>query len=82
MHEIDHCATTEYLNISEQEKEQYIQSYLERNKIENPEIENTIRNTINKMYEEHNGKLAIVGIVDPRQVIQNGINLRKFYKRI
>ncbi len=52
MHEMDHCATTEYVDISEQE------------------------------YEKDNGKLAIVGIGDYRQVIKNGINLKKLNEGI
>ena len=82
MHEIDHCATTKYIHISEQEKEQYIQSYLERNKIEYLKIENRIRNVVNKMYDGSNGNLAISGIYDFRQLMQNGINLKKLNEGI
>lgn len=55
MHELDHCATTEFVDISEQEIEESIQYYLEKTKNKNPEFKNNVRNSTNKFYEE-NGK--------------------------
>ena len=82
MHEIDHCATTTYINISERQKEEYTQKYLERNKIKNYIIENIIRNKISRMYEKNDRKLAISGIQDCRQVVQKGIDLTKLNEGI
>ena len=68
-HELDHIATTKYVDITEQEKEQYIQSYLERNKIQNPKIERKIRNSVIRHCRQDNGKLVVVGIEDLRQMM-------------
>ena len=77
MHEIDHCATTEYLQISKPEYEQYIQSCIKRNHIENPQDISKIKNLLNQIYNEHKGIFEIVGIQDFRQLLQSGINLKK-----
>ena len=82
MHEIDHCATTEYLQISKPEYEQYIQSYIKRNHIKNPQDISNIRNSLNQMYNEHEGILEISGIQDFRQLLQNGIDLKKLNEGI
>ena len=82
MHELDHCATTEYLHISKPEYEQYIQSYIKRNHIENPEDITDVMNTLNQMYDEHKGILEISGIQDFRQLLQNGIDLKKLNEGI
>ena len=50
MHEIDHCATTEYLQISKPEYEQYIQSCIKRNHIENPQDISKIKNLLNQNF--------------------------------
>lgn len=82
MHEIDHCATTEYLQISKPEYEQYIQSYIKINHIENPQDVSKIRNLLIQIYNEHKGIFEIVGIQDFRQLLQNGINLKKLNEGI
>ena len=78
MHEIDHCATTEYLHISKPEYEQYIQNYIKRN----PQDLSNIINTLNRMYNKQKGILEISGIKDFRQLLQNGINLQKLNEGI
>lgn len=82
MHEIDHCATTEYLQISKPEYEQYIQSCIKRNHIENPQDISKIKNLLNQIYNEHKGIFEIVGIQDFRQLLQSGINLKKLNEGI
>lgn len=82
MHEIDHCATTEYLQISKSEYEQYIQSCIKRNHIENPQDISKIKNLLNQIYNEHKGIFEIVGIQDFRQLLQSGINLKKLNEGI
>lgn len=82
MHEIDHCATTEYLQISKPEYEQYIQSCIKRNHIENPQDISKIKNLLNQIYNEHKGIFEIVGIQDFRQLLQSSINLKKLNEGI
>lgn len=82
MHEIDHCATTEYLQISKPEYEQYIQSCIKRNHIENPQDISKVKNLLNQIYNEHKGIFEIVGIQDFRQLLQSGINLKKLNEGI
>lgn len=82
MHEIDHCATTEYLQISKPEYEQYIQSCIKKNHIENPQDISKIKNLLNQIYNEHKGIFEIVGIQDFRQLLQSGINLKKLNEGI
>lgn len=71
-HEIDHCATTEYVHIDNHDKSQYIQKYLKQHNIRNT---NVFIQLINRIYEKVNGMLAVSGILDKRQEINNGINL-------
>lgn len=82
MHEIDHCSTTEYLQISKPEYEQYIQSCIKRNHIENPQDISKIKNLLNQIYNEHKGIFEIVGIQDFRQLLQSSINLKKLNEGI
>ena len=70
-HEIDHCATTEYIDIGEKEKYiKRLESYLERNNIKNPKEKNRVINYINKMYAITNGKKAISGIDENSHLIK------------
>lgn len=78
MHEMDHCATTKYVHISEEEKEEYI-SKIKQNIIE--QEKNPIKRKIKvarlkNAYSEINGRLPISGIYDIRQTINTGIGLR------
>lgn len=73
MHELDHCATTTYRDIGDEEKERYIakclnnsSSLLKRKKLEQ---------YLNKHLRETNGKFPIVGIRDDSQLdYLNGLN--------
>lgn len=80
MHELDHCATTEYFNMSEEEKEHLINGKFREN--ENSRLNEIVRNRIEKMYKRHNGILAVSGIQDFRQIMKNGIGLRKLNEGI
>lgn len=78
MHEMDHCATTKYVHISEEEKKEYI-SKIKQNIIE--QEKNPIKRRIKlarlkNVYSEINGRLPISGIYDIRQTIDTGIGLR------
>ena len=61
-HELDHCGTTEYIDESEQEKEEYIRNYIETNGIRSIPDKNEFRRVTNQMYEMNNGKKVISGI--------------------
>ena len=76
MHEIDHCATTEYLQIGEQEKEQYLQEYISNKKDRNSFLVKKATKFINDTYDKYDGKLPISGIFDYRQLATKGLNLR------
>ena len=78
-HEIDHCATTEYVKIDNNEKDQYVQKYLNNHNIRN---KNAFIQKLNKLYEKVNGILAVSGIFDMRQVINNDVNLRSLNEGI
>ena len=78
-HEIDHCATTEYVKIDTHDKNQYIQKYLKHHNIKHT---NKFIQHINRIYEKVNGMLAVSGISDMRQEINNDIGLRNLNEGI
>lgn len=82
MHELDHCAITEYLDIDERQKEEYIQQYIERNKVTNIKSQQFIRNRIDKLLQRYNGILAVSGVMDYRQLMKNGIQTRNLNEGI
>jgi len=63
-HELDHCGTTEYVDISEQEKDEYIKNYIKTNGIKSIPDQNEYRRIINQTYKMSGGKKAIVGLKD------------------
>lgn len=72
MHELDHCATSEYISISEQEKNNIIETIINKNKIKRKD---KVKNYINNKYKKNKGLLPISGISDIRQSIHNNVNL-------
>ena len=78
MHEMDHCATTEY--IDQQEIEQYFQAHSEyyKNNIEKKEMIEKITNE----YYKKNAKIPVSGIADYRQNINMGVELDKLNEGI
>lgn len=66
-HEIDHCATTEYIDIDERQKEEYIQKSIKRYNIQGIDNQNSFRNYINNKYKKLNKQVAISGIHDVRK---------------
>lgn len=76
MHEIDHAATTTAIEISEQDKDRYIDRALYRRRIfDDKRREEAITNS-NDRYYKNNKKLFVSGIDDPRTIIDQGINLK------
>ena len=61
-HEIDHCATTEYIDIDEKQKEEFIKENIKRTNIKGIYRQNTFRNYINNRYKKQNGQIAMSGI--------------------
>ena len=72
MHEIDHCATTKYINMSDQELDKYIDMLKRIIKVPkgNKQKEKLCRRMFN------NGELEICGIVDTRQFLLNRVPLK------
>lgn len=63
-HELDNCGTTVYVDMTEQEKDEYIKNYIKTNGIKSIPDQNEFRRVINQTYEMSDGKKAIVGIKD------------------
>ena len=72
MHELDHCANTKYVPISDHDKNIFLEDILKEYKMKGRKI-NRVKNYIDKKYKQ--GILPISGISDKRQSIQNNINL-------
>lgn len=79
-HEMDHCATTEYIQLSEHEREKYIEYFIKNSKIENPKKVKEARYFVNEIFGD--GRIPIVGIRDIRYEIQNGIGLKNLNEGI
>ena len=81
MHELDHCATTEYLIIDEKQKDEYIQQYSDKNKLTNARLQR-FKDRIDKLLQNYNGILAVSGIHDFRKLMTYGIQTRKLNEGI
>lgn len=82
MHELDHCATTKYFAINEEQEAKYIKSFIDRNQITNPKKQIKIKNVIHNLFKEHKGIIPVSGIRDFRQLMLNDINLDKLNEGI
>ena len=61
MHELDHCATTTYVDIGDEKRERYIEKCLKNSS-------SLSIKKLEKYLKETNGKIPIVGIRDDRQL--------------
>ena len=76
MHELDHCATTEYIDMSEEDKKYFT----ERIPIKNQKLKNIFKNIINKKIEERKGQIVLSGIAGVRNIEHarnNGVSTAK-----
>lgn len=79
MHELDHCATSKYIPISEQEKNIIIKNIINKNNIKRKD---KFIKYINNKFKKYGGILPISGISDTRQSIQNNVNLTQLNEGI
>lgn len=81
-HELDHCATTDYVKVEENEQEMYIQDFFELNNIVDDKEKVNFRTFVNNLYKKYNNVLAVCGIKDNRQELRNDIYLSKLNEGI
>lgn len=73
MHELDHCATNEYIDVTKEEKSQLLE------KIQIPVLSKIFKIAFNTIFSK---KFPVSGVLDYRQVIQNGLSLRNLNEGI
>lgn len=91
MHEIDHAATTTEVEVSEEDKDKYIERYLDKyigrdvfnqSNLSVDKKREDISRAINENYYKNNKKVYITGIFDVRKIIDQRLNLRAFNEGI
>lgn len=81
-HELDHCGTAEYEDVSEQEKEEHIKNYIKTNGIKSIPDQNEYRRVVNQIYETSGGKKAIVGVKNADVEDEKALNLNQLNEGI
>ena len=74
-HELDHCATTEYIEMNEEQQEKYMQNVINANGVKDKQDIEIARRIMKEAHQVSNGQHPIVGIKDANVSELQGLNL-------
>ncbi len=81
-HELDHCATTEYISMTENQQEEYINNVINANGMTNKQDIDIFKRMMKEAHQVSGGEHPIVGVKDAKVNELKGLNLNQLNEGI